>query len=71
MKHNNVVKALLIVFSVVLLVSCAWHTAQLIETNDAGDALGPHIVYDAAGNAIAVWTQSDGTRFNIWANRFF
>ena len=25
---------------------------------------------DTAGNAIAVWAQSDGTRYNVWANRY-
>ena len=25
---------------------------------------------DGSGNAVAVWQQSDGTRDNIWANRY-
>ena len=68
MKTNNAVKAFLILFTVASLVAC---TPQLIETNDAGDALAPRIAYGADGNAIAVWKQSDGTHFSIWANRFF
>jgi hypothetical protein len=28
------------------------------------------VAADAAGNAVAVWRQYDGTRYNIWANRF-
>ena len=48
----------------------AWGTAELIETDNAGDAGGPQIAFDAAGNAIAVWYQDDGTRENIWANYF-
>jgi hypothetical protein len=48
----------------------AWGTAQLIETDDAGGADGPQIAIDAGGNALAVWFQHDGTRDNIWANRF-
>ncbi len=47
-----------------------WGTAELIETDNAGSAYFPQIVFDAAGNALAVWHQSDGTRFNIWANRY-
>jgi VCBS repeat-containing protein len=47
-----------------------WGTAQLIETNDAGRAWSPQIAIDGAGNAVAVWQQSDGTRYNIWANSF-
>jgi hypothetical protein len=47
-----------------------WETATLIETDNAGDASSPQVAVDAAGNTIAVWYQSDGTRNNIWANRF-
>jgi len=47
-----------------------WGTAQLIETDNAGDASGPQVAIDPNGNAIAVWEQSDGTRYNIWANRY-
>ena len=48
----------------------AWGMATLIETDNAGGANRPQIAVDASGNALAVWTQSDGTRTNIWANRF-
>lgn len=51
-------------------VDGAWSSAGLIETNNAGDAWNPRIAIDGSGNAIAVWFQSDGTRHNIWANRF-
>jgi hypothetical protein len=47
-----------------------WSTAELIESDNAGNATSPQIAMDSNGNAIAVWTQSDGTRTNIWANRF-
>jgi hypothetical protein len=47
-----------------------WGTATLIETNNDGDAEFPQIAFDANGNALAVWSQSDGTRYNIWANRY-
>lgn len=47
-----------------------WGTAALIETDNAGPADSPQIAIDANGNALAVWEQSDGTRYNIWANRF-
>ena len=52
----------------------SWGTAELIETDDAGDATLPQIAMDGTGTAIAVWTQNDDTsvnlRANIWANRF-
>jgi hypothetical protein len=51
-------------------VGSGWGTAQLIETDDAGDAGSSRIVMDAGGNALAVWSQSDGTRYNIWFNRY-
>ena len=47
-----------------------WGTAELIETDNAGNAIGAQIAFDGGGNAIAVWYQSDGTRENIWANRY-
>jgi hypothetical protein len=50
-----------------------WGTAQLIETDNAGNALAPHVAVDPSGNALAVWSQSDGTRqnsYNILATRF-
>ncbi|MEJ6743527.1 MAG: hypothetical protein QNK66_01975, partial [Porticoccaceae bacterium] len=48
----------------------SWGMAELIETDNAGSALSPQIAFDSSDNAIAVWNQSDGTRNNIWANRF-
>ena len=50
--------------------AAGWGTAQLIETNNAGDARYPQVGMDAGGNAIVVWQQDDGTHFNIWANRY-
>jgi len=52
------------------MVGVGWGTAELIETNNVGTALLPQVAVEASGNAMAVWEQSDGTRFNIWANRF-
>ncbi len=47
-----------------------WGAAALVETNNSGGAIRPKVSVDASGNAIAVWSQSDGTRYNIWANRY-
>jgi hypothetical protein len=47
-----------------------WGVATLLETDDAGAATVPQITSDTSGNAIAIWQQSDGTRTNIWTNRF-
>jgi hypothetical protein len=48
----------------------SWGTAELLETDNAGNVQYPQIAFDSSGNAIAVWRQSDGTRYNIYANRF-
>ncbi len=47
-----------------------WSTPQRIERDDAGDTFRPQVAMDPNGNAVAVWQQFDGTRDNIWANRF-
>ena len=47
-----------------------WGTAVLIETDNVGNAYNPQVAVDESGNAIAVWKQFDGTRSNIWANRY-
>ena len=51
-------------------VGTGWGTPTLIETDNAGSASIPRIAMDTAGNAIAVWQQSDGVQDNIWANRY-
>jgi hypothetical protein len=50
--------------------SNGWGDATLLETNDTGRAIEPQISMDAAGNAVAVWQQFDGTRYSIWARRY-
>jgi len=48
-----------------------WQTPKAIETDDTGDARGPSISVNAAGEAMAVWMQpGGGVGINIWANRF-
>jgi len=50
-----------------------WGIAELIDTDNAGDSGYPgypHVAIDPDGNAIAVWDRNDGTRDNIWANRY-
>ncbi len=47
-----------------------WGIAALLETDNAGSAQAPQIAIYANGDAIAVWTQFDGTYANIMANRY-
>lgn len=46
-----------------------WGTAVMIEMEDLGEAQDPSMTMDAGGNALVVWSQSNGFKFNIWANR--
>jgi hypothetical protein len=48
----------------------AWQVATRIASDDEREASKAQVAMDAGGNAIAVWEQSDGTRVNIWANRY-
>jgi hypothetical protein len=52
------------------LAGTGWGTAALIETDNVGDAGSPQVAFDLSGNALAVWGESDGTRINIWTNRY-
>ena len=47
-----------------------WDGATLIEQDDVGPATDPQVAVDGSGNAVAVWAQFDGTRYNILANRY-
>ena len=46
-----------------------WGTATVIE-NDDTNADEPEIAVDSSGNAIALWTESDGTNDSVHANRY-
>lgn len=47
-----------------------WSTPVLIEHDDVTSALRPRLAIDDAGNALAVWDQSNGTASQIHANRY-
>ena len=51
-------------------IGAGWGDAELIETDDTGDAERPQVAVDASGNAIAVWYQNIGTFPSIWSNRY-
>ncbi|MCL4467384.1 MAG: hypothetical protein M1591_00425, partial [Deltaproteobacteria bacterium] len=46
-----------------------WGAAAIIDAGP-NNALHPQVSFDSAGNAIAVWYQSDGTHGRIYANRY-
>jgi len=47
-----------------------WGTAALIETNDVGTTSAPQVSCSDNGDAVAVWTQNDGTYDNVWVRSF-
>ncbi len=47
----------------------SWGTAVPIGSG-LGDAQVPQVCVNPSGHATAVWSEWDGTRFNVWANRF-
>jgi len=49
-----------------------WGSAEIIDSENLGDVTtyDTWIAASANGDAIAVWRQSNGTLFNIWANRY-
>ncbi|GGX54574.1 hypothetical protein GCM10007392_22480 [Saccharospirillum salsuginis] len=56
------------IWAIYYLSGSGWGTAEKIET-DGGSAQVPKIAFDSDGNAIAVWSQYNGsTEFDIRAN---
>jgi hypothetical protein len=47
-----------------------WGSPQRLDSDDTASANRLAVAVDAAGNAAAAWTHSDGTRTNVWSNRF-
>jgi hypothetical protein len=54
--------------------SSGWGTAlaigPTIDPGTQGPVRTPQVAMDASGNAIAVWPQSDGGNYKVWANRY-
>jgi hypothetical protein len=51
-------------------VATGWDAPVLIESNDAGSAIFPHVAVDPQGNGVVAWHQSNGSTFNIWAAHY-
>jgi hypothetical protein len=47
-----------------------WGTATLIESDDNGAAYLPEIAVSRGGNAMVMWTQTDGGAQLVWANNY-
>ncbi len=51
-------------------VMTGWSDAVLLETEDLGNAQYPQVAFYPNGDALAVWYQNDGSRYNIVACEF-
>ncbi|MEK7411955.1 MAG: hypothetical protein AAB263_01415, partial [Planctomycetota bacterium] len=47
-----------------------WGTPERIENGSGSVFFTPRVALDAQGNALAVWSQFDGTATNVYANRY-
>ena len=47
-----------------------WQTSMLMENDNTDSAYSPRVAMDELGNAMIVWSQGDGTRYNVWARRY-
>ena len=47
-----------------------WNLAAISLIAGAGSGGSAQVAFDSMGNAIALWAEQTGTRFNIWANRY-
>ena len=46
-----------------------WGFPMVLRKEPAKDAFAPQIEMDTHGNALVVWSQSDGTRTNVWSSQ--
>jgi len=47
-----------------------WGIPEKIERDDTGSISSPQVKFDAIGNAMAIWTQDDGSYYNVVSNRY-
>jgi hypothetical protein len=48
----------------------AWYSATTLSLDNPGDAMQPQLAFGGAGLATAVWDQSYGTGYGVWARSF-
>lgn len=58
------------IYSSRYVAGVGWGYEDLLETDDSTHAYTPQVCVDSSGNAIVVWYQWDGVRYNIWANHY-
>jgi hypothetical protein len=52
------------------VAAAGWDGAEPIESGGTSELGGLQVAIDDQGNALAVWSRSDGTRASSWANRY-
>jgi hypothetical protein len=48
----------------------SWGPAQMIDRSDEGSSDSPRIAMSPSGSAVAIWSRSDGARWNIWSSKY-
>lgn len=48
----------------------AWTAPDLVEQEDLLDAANPQVALAVSGDVVAVWERREGSRADVWANRF-
>jgi hypothetical protein len=57
------------IYAITYTVGSGWGNRALIESENAYSATNVSLAVNNSGCAIAVWLQTSGTRWNVWANR--
>jgi hypothetical protein len=47
-----------------------WGSPKQIDAGGFGAAWGPQVAFDSNGDGMAVWLQTEGSAYNVWANRY-
>lgn len=50
--------------------SGSWDEAVKLDTEDLGHASRPVVAFGGDNSAMVVWTQSDGSRYQLWSRRY-
>ncbi len=69
-QHLDLSRSATDIWSNVWTPGTGWANERQIETQKKENANHAQVAVDSSGNAIAVWMEDDGTRPNIWANRY-
>jgi len=69
-QHSDLSRARTDIWANRYVAGVGWGTETRIENQRLDNANGARVAMDASGNAIAVWRESDNTRYSLWTNRY-